>query len=76
MKTADADIQALQETTMILIDSILMLAGPELQKLMGVLHQDSKKAICSFKPLCPGGNHQPCTFSDRALPGLKMGVCQ
>ena len=34
MKTADAYIQALQETTMTLIDSILMLAGPELRKLM------------------------------------------
>ena len=34
MKTADADIQALQETTMTLIDSILMLAGPEFRKLM------------------------------------------
>ena len=29
MKTADADIRALQETTRTLIDSILMLAGPE-----------------------------------------------
>ena len=34
MKTADADIQALQETTMTLIDSILMLAGPKFRKLM------------------------------------------
>ena len=39
-------------------------------------HQNSKKAICSFKPLRPGGNHQPCTFSGRALPGLEVGVCQ
>ena len=30
MKTADAYIQALQENTMTLIDSILMLAGPDL----------------------------------------------
>jgi hypothetical protein len=30
MKTADAYIQSLQETTMTLIDSILMLAGPDL----------------------------------------------
>ena len=28
-ETADADIQALQETAMALIDLILMLAGPE-----------------------------------------------
>jgi hypothetical protein len=34
MKTADAYIQALQETTMTLIDSILMLAGPEFRELM------------------------------------------
>ena len=34
MKTADAYIQALQETTMTLIDSILMLAGPEFRYLM------------------------------------------
>ena len=34
MKTADAYIQALQETTMTLIDSILMLAGPEFRKSM------------------------------------------
>ena len=34
MKTADAYIQALQETTMTLIDSIPMLAGPEFRKLM------------------------------------------
>ena len=34
MKTAGACIQALQETTMTLIDSILMLAGPEFRKLM------------------------------------------
>ena len=34
MKTADAYIQALQETTMTLIDSILMLSGPEFRKLM------------------------------------------
>ncbi len=33
MKTADVYIQALQETTMTLIDSILMLAGPEFRKL-------------------------------------------
>jgi len=33
MKTADAYIQALQEPTMTLIDSILMLAGPEFRKL-------------------------------------------
>jgi hypothetical protein len=35
MKTADAYIQALQETTMTLIDSILMLLGPEFRKLIG-----------------------------------------
>jgi hypothetical protein len=29
MKTANADIQVLQETAMALIDSILVLAGPE-----------------------------------------------
>ena len=34
MKTADAYIQALQETTMTLIASILMLVGPEFRKLM------------------------------------------
>jgi hypothetical protein len=34
MKTADAYIQALQETTMTLIDSILMLSGPKFRKLM------------------------------------------
>ena len=34
MKTADAYIQALQETTITLIDSILMLAGPEFRQLM------------------------------------------
>ncbi len=34
MKTTDAYIQALQETTMTLIDSILMLAGPEFRELM------------------------------------------
>ena len=34
MKTADAYIQALQETTMTLIDSILMLSGPEFRELM------------------------------------------
>ena len=34
MKTADAYIQALQATTMTLIDSILMLAGPEFRQLM------------------------------------------
>ena len=34
MKTADAYTQALQETTMTLIDSIPMLAGPEFRKLM------------------------------------------
>ena len=34
MKTADAYIQALQETTMTLIDSILMLAGQEFRKSM------------------------------------------
>jgi len=34
MKTAGAYIQALQETTMTLIDPILMLAGPEFRKLM------------------------------------------
>ena len=34
MRTADAYIQALQETTMTLIDSILMLAGPEFRQLM------------------------------------------
>ena len=41
MKTADAYIQALQETTMTLIDSILMLAGPEFRKLkyLGCHHQ-------------------------------------
>ena len=33
MKTADAYIQALQETTMTLIDSILMLAGPKFREL-------------------------------------------
>ena len=35
MKTVDAYIQALQETTMTLIDSILMLLGPEFRKLIG-----------------------------------------
>ena len=34
MKTADAYIQALQETTMTLFDSMLMLAGSEFRKLM------------------------------------------
>ena len=34
MKTADTYIQALQATTMTLIDSILMLSGPEFRKLM------------------------------------------
>ncbi len=34
MKTADAYIQALQETTMTLINSILMLARPEFRELM------------------------------------------
>jgi hypothetical protein len=34
MKTVAAYIQALQETTMTLIDSILMLAGQESRKLM------------------------------------------
>ncbi len=34
MKTADAYIQALQETTMTLIDSMLILAGAEFRKLM------------------------------------------
>jgi hypothetical protein len=33
MKAADAYIQALQETTMTLMDSVLMLAGPEFPKL-------------------------------------------
>ena len=33
MKTANAYTQALPETTMTLIDSILMLAGPEFRKL-------------------------------------------
>jgi hypothetical protein len=36
MKTADAYIQALQETTMTLIDSILMLAGPEFRKFRSI----------------------------------------
>jgi hypothetical protein len=35
MKTADAYIQALQETTMTLMDSVLMLAGPEFRELIG-----------------------------------------
>ena len=35
MKTTDAYIQALQDTTMNLIDSILMLAGPKFRKSMG-----------------------------------------
>ena len=34
MKTADVYIQALQETTMTLIDSILMPAGPKFRKSM------------------------------------------
>jgi hypothetical protein len=34
MKTADSYIQALQETTMTLINSILMLARPEFRELM------------------------------------------
>ena len=34
METADAYIQALQKTTMTLMDSVLMLAGPEFRKLM------------------------------------------
>jgi len=34
MKTTDAYIQALQDTTMNLIDSILMLAGSKFRKLM------------------------------------------
>ena len=34
MKTADAYTQALQETTMTLIDSILLSAGPEFRKLV------------------------------------------
>ena len=34
MKAADAYIQALQETTMTLMGSILTLAGPEIRKLM------------------------------------------
>lgn len=34
MKTTDAYIQALQDTTMNLTDSILMLAGPKFRKLM------------------------------------------
>ena len=34
MRTADAYIQALQETTMTLIDSILMPAGPKFRKSM------------------------------------------
>ena len=36
MKTADAYIQALQETTMTLIDSILMLSGPEFRKFRSI----------------------------------------
>ena len=34
MKTADAYIQALQETTMTLITLLLILAQPEIRKLM------------------------------------------
>jgi hypothetical protein len=33
MKAADAYIQALQETTMTLMDPVLVLAGPEFPKL-------------------------------------------
>jgi hypothetical protein len=52
---------------MALIDLILVLADPELQKLIGVPCQDSKKLIYSFKLLFSGGNHQPSAFSGRAL---------
>jgi hypothetical protein len=34
MKTADAYIQSLQETTMTLTDSIVMPSGPEFRELM------------------------------------------
>jgi hypothetical protein len=34
---------------------------------MGIPHQDSKKVICSFKPLVPVGNPQPSAFSGRVL---------
>jgi len=34
---------------------------------MGMPHQDSKKLIYSFKPLFPGGNHQPSAFLGRVL---------
>jgi len=34
METADACIQALQKTTITLMDSVLMLAGSEFRKLM------------------------------------------
>ena len=50
MKTADAYIQALQETTMTLIDSILMLAGPEFRKLIG----EAKKLLRLLEPLRGG----------------------
>ncbi len=34
---------------------------------MGMPHQDSKKVICSFKPLFPADNYQPSAFLGRAL---------
>ena len=50
MKTTDVYIQTLQETTMTLIGSLLMLAGPEFRKLIG----EAEKLLRLLEPLRGG----------------------